>query len=544
MNNQDRRKVATMTEEPTPANAKGISRRAFGAAAALGGLAAGAGLGFSQSAAAATSAGATPTPASAQQGAAPSPWALHNYDFANTRNVTQTPIGSNNVAELTVKWQFPLPAGGFFGAFASNPLVVGGVVYLIDLNSTVYALDVEKGSLLWQKSFNSANLGPNGVAWGNGRLFGTTSTGVFALNAKTGATVWSVELIRDGLGGLEVAPLIYGDTVVVSTAPPTTQGYIPRAMGVIYALDAATGATRWSFNTVKDGDLWGNAAVNSGGGMWYPPSLDANGRLYLGTGNPAPYPGTTALPNGGSRPGPNLYTSSLVSLDGTSGELLWYQQITPHDLRDYDFQASPILTTVPVNGVTTPIVIGAGKSGIVAAFRAADGQPLWSLPVGKHQNDLGPLPDTTVVVYPGTFGGVETPMALSNGVLFVPWVDAASEMSSTSLVNFGVPNLPEGRGGLAAVNAATGQVLWQNALPQMALGAATVANDVVFTSTLVGDIFAFDVATGATLWSATAPNGINSFPAIYADTLLVGAAANVPWAIPNPKSALVAYSLK
>ena len=85
------------------------------------------------------------------------------------------------------------------------------------------------------------------------------------------------------------------------------------------------------------------------------------------------------------------------------------------------------------------------------------------------------------------------------------------------------------------------KVLWQHKLPAMDLGAATVANDVVFTSTYAGLIYAFDTETGKTLWKTRAPAGINSFPAIDGDTLLVGAGTS--GVEKKPQFQLVAYSL-
>jgi len=93
-----------------------------------------------------------------------------------------------------------------------------------------------------------------------------------------------------------------------------------------------------------------------------------------------------------------------------------------------------------------------------------------------------------------------------------------------------------------AVDAASGKVLWQRKLPQADFGGAAVANDVVFTSDFAGTIYAFDAQTGKTLWTTQAPAGINSFPAIDGDTLLVGAAA--PGFRKNPQFQLVAYSLQ
>ena len=51
--------------------------------------------------------------------------------------------------------------------------------------------------------------------------------------------------------------------------------------------------------------------------------------MYVGTGNPVPFPGAEGLPWGASRPGPNLYTDSLVKLNAKTGKLEWYYQVDP-----------------------------------------------------------------------------------------------------------------------------------------------------------------------------------------------------------------------
>jgi outer membrane protein assembly factor BamB len=116
-------------------------------------------------------------------------------------------------------------------------------------------------------------------------------------------------------------------------------------------------------------------------------------------------------------------------------------------------------------------------------------------------------------------------MAFADGRLFVPWLDFGARASASGLSGGFASNFKSGRGGLTAVDAATGKVLWQHKLPSMDFGAATVANDVVFTSTYAGVVYAYDTQTGKTLWSTQAPAGVNSFPAIDGDTLLIGAAA-------------------
>ena len=129
-------------------------------------------------------------------------------------------------------------------------------------------------------------------------------------------------------------------------------------------------------------DLWGNPGINSGGGLWDPPSFDSQGNLYIGIANPGPI-GQDGWPKGypwgTSRPGPDLYTDSVVKLS-PQGKLLWYYQLTPHDLFDWDLQNSPVLTTA--NG--QPVVIDGGKAGILIELNAQTGKLLWKLPVGVH----------------------------------------------------------------------------------------------------------------------------------------------------------------
>jgi outer membrane protein assembly factor BamB len=471
-------------------------------------------------------------------------WPAHNYDLSNSRANLQTDINASNVATLKQKWAFKVPYSGAFGAFTSNPIVQNGVVYIEDPDSNVYALDQSTGKVKWAHKYKSVTPsgGPNGVALGYGLLYGATESSLFALDPSTGKQVWiSRKLTTSKTEGIDMTPQLFGNKVLISTIPgSSTNFYAGNAYGKVYALDAKTGKVDWMFSTVKGGEkLWGNPKLNSGGGLWYPPSVDSQGRVFLGVANPAPFPLTPKSPNGSTRPGPNLYTDSLVALDGDTGKVLWYQQVTAHDLRDLDFQVSPVIANIAVGGTQTEVVIGAGKSGKVIAFRADNGKRIWTLSIGKHQNDIGPLPKKAVSVCPGALGGVETPMALNAGLVYVPWVDLCFKESSTGLA--GGFSLAGGTGGLAAVDTSTGKVVWSHKYPTLAVGAATIANDVVFTETYDGTIYAYNAKTGAALWHAKAPNGINSFPAVTKTMFIVGAGA--PTGSKKPLNEIVAYSL-
>ena len=468
-------------------------------------------------------------------------WPAHNYDIANTRATTQASINSTNVSKLNVKWRFALKGASVFGIFSSTPIVLNGTVYLQDTNSNVYALDRSTGKLKWQHVFNKPDEGPNGVAYGYGRIYGATASNAFALDAQNGKLIWSRKLIRNGNEGIDMAPQLYDNTVLVSTVPGNPSSfYAGKGDGIVWALDAASGKPKWKFNTIQDGaELFGNPKVNSGGGLWYPPAVDSQGRVFLSVANPGPLYGTPKFPDGSSRPGRNLYTDSLVALNGQTGKMIWFQQAIAHDTRDYDLMIPAITTTLPINGVSTEIVLVAGKMGKAYAYRAADGKHLWTRPVGRHLNDTGPLPKKPENIFPGDLGGVETPMALAANRLFVPWADLHAVASASG--QKGGFNFQKGRGGLAAIDAATGRIVWQHKLPSMDFGAATVANDVVFTSDYAGTIYAFDTQSGKTLWTKKAPAGINSFPAIDGDTLLI--AASTTGFDKKPQFQLIAYSL-
>jgi outer membrane protein assembly factor BamB len=465
------------------------------------------------------------TPPCRPSGKATGTWSQANYDYANTRDATASLISSQNVNRLCVAWTFQVEGVSASGALATTPIVQSGTVYLQDLGSNVYAINLKTGALKWEKLYNTETPGPDGVAVDQGKVFVASSMQtIAALDAATGTQLWSDQIPQPDSQGIDQQLTAYQGTLYLSTIPGTSIAsfYKGGDMGIIYALDEQTGRITWSFNTVKDGDLWGNTQVNSGGGAWYPPALDTRtGTTYWGIGNAAPWPGTPQYPNGSSRPGPNLYTDSELALT-RSGQLQWYQQVKPHGLFDDDFEASPILTTATVKGVQKKVVIGAGKLGYVVAFDAQTGEQVWKTAVGMHQNDeTQDIPaGQTITVLPGAFGGVETPMALAGGVVYVPIVNAAAQLSATQQVGQVLSN---GTGELDAIDANSGKILWASPLKAPDFGGATVAGDLVFTSTYTGQVLAFNRSSGQQVWAWQSPVGINSPLTVAGDTVLLPA---------------------
>jgi alcohol dehydrogenase (cytochrome c) len=441
----------------------------------------------------------------------------------STRSVGVSPITSRSVAGLHVRWRFPIPGGSTFGAFASTPLVTGATVYIQDLSSSVYALDLRTGALRWTAHFVAPNDGPNGLAIAGTRIFGATDTTVFALDRGTGRRLWTRRLVNRREQFISIAPLAARGLVFMSTV-----GFAPGGRGALYGLDARSGRVRWRFETIRD--PWQFAAAG-GGGAWYTPSLASDGRLYVGNSNPGPWGGSPARPNGGMYPGAVPYTDSLLALRAGTGALEWFDQVTKHDVRDYDFEVSPI--------VVGDTVFGAGKAGRVVAWNRVTGKRLWTTAVGTHLNDLGPLPATFTTVCPGLWGGVLTPMSYARGRLFVPVAERC--MRERSIDPAFPADLTKGDGVVTAVAARTGRKLWTRRLGSPATGCTTVADDVVFAPTLDGRVYAFRAKDGRLLWQTTASAGINGCPTVGGGLLIVGAGAPVPGRITVPT--LTAYEV-
>jgi alcohol dehydrogenase (cytochrome c) len=430
-----------------------------------------------------------------------------------------------------MRWRFEFTAKpNFSGSFASNPVADRDTVYVQDLQSNVFALDRDTGALRWARRFRASNEGPNGLAVDNARVYGATDDAAFALSASTGKELWHRHLTSGSEQFVDVAPVAWKNLVFLSTV-----GYAPFGRGTIYALDAATGTVRWRFVTIAH--PWRYPLEAGGGGLWYPVSVDGRGRLYAGNSNPTPWGGTAKRPNGAAFPGPVAYTDSLLVLDARTGRLLWHDQVTPHDVRDYDFEATPILATLG----GTHLVLGAGKAGRVIAWNRDTRQRRWSAVVGLHRNDVGPLQRHRVTVCPGLLGGVETPMAYADGRLFVPVVDLCGWGSAVAQQKLTTVDPSHGRGRLVALDATTGRTMWERRLPSPDFGCATVANDVVFTSTYDGTVYALAARNGAILWRMKMRAGVNACPAVVGDLLLVGAGIRLP---DRATPELVAFALR
>lgn len=466
-----------------------------------------------------------------------------NSDLANSRNEPGT-IKASNVASLQAAWTLPLTGQSSFGSYASSPVVSKGVVYSQDLASNVQAIELSSGEVLWTKSYEQANLGPNGVVVQEGKVFAPTAAAIVALDQESGKQLWTTTLARNEVEGIDLAPG-YEDGVVYASTVPTNANslYEPGGVGILWALDGKTGKKLWSFDTVPK-NLWGNPDVNSGGGVWYTPAFDGKGSMYFGVGNPAPFPGDEQNPWGSSRPGRNLYTNSIVKMDAKTGKMDWYFQLNPHDLYDWDLQGPPIL----IESGGRELVVAAGKVGYVIALDAKSGKLVWKRAVGKHNghdNDglLAMRGETAKLkppfeIYPGTLGGVIAPMSTNGSRVFVPVVNHPVTVADGSTIE---ETNPENTGELVALNVNDGSLAWKREFAEApAFGATTVTNDLVFATTYDGKVHAYETGSGRPAWQVQLPAGTNAGVTVEEDTLIAPAGVA---AAEGQAAQIVAYRL-
>ena len=100
----------------------------------------------------------------------------------------------------------------------------------------------------------------------------------------------------------------------------------------------------------------------------YDPDLNLT---YWGVGNPGPDW------NGDNREGANLYSCSVVALDGDTGKLKWFFQFSPHDEFDYDSVQVPVLADVSWQGQPRKVLFFANRNGYFYVLDRATGQFLF-----------------------------------------------------------------------------------------------------------------------------------------------------------------------
>lgn len=428
--------------------------------------------------------------------------------------------------------------------------VTGGKVYLGTVDGRLLALDAKTGTPVWDVTVAEYE----GTTEVSTQLKKDDPLAQLGTIGQTGVSINAAPLVHDGKVFVGITGVGYGlhlaHGLPVGISVVGMSGEYGRP-GLMAAFDAETGKMVWEWDvtgpgwegefrsTTPDGvplnrDIdaeraeapkYADSWRYGGGSIYATPVVDAERNLLIfGTGNPSPQMADD------SRPGDNLYTSSLVALDLRTGKLAWYYQQVPHDRWNYDVANSPVLLDLDYEGQRVPAVAQAGKTGWVYVHDRRDGRLLFKSDAFVPQHDMFTPPQggEGVVIAPGADGGANwSPSAYDSqrhlfyvAALHMPTRYIAREQRLTDggmLRYTSMQNTDEVWGTLTALDlGAGGKLRWQVKTDEPMIGGLlATAGGLVFSGIGKGVFAAYNAGSGERLWSYQADAGVNAPPITY-----------------------------
>jgi alcohol dehydrogenase (cytochrome c) len=482
----------------------------------------------------------------------PENWLMYRRTYDGQGYSPLDEINTRNVTRLTPVWTL---STGVNEGHESPPIVNDGVMFVTTPFNRLLAIEAATGRVRWAyqrqlpADMQMAHPTNRGAAlYGNKIYMATSDAKLVAFDAATGSVVWEKE-IADYRAGyyMTLAPLAVHGKILVGAS-----GGERGIRGFVVAHDAETGEQAWKTYTIPapgepGSDTWPGDSWQTGGApTWitgtYDPALNLT---YWGTGNPGPWTGDT-------RPGDNLYTTSVVAFDADTGQIRGHHQYHWNDSWDWDEVDAPLLIDVARDGRTIPTLVHPGRNGYMwilerraqgigfvdafpyvfqDVFTAIDPQ------TGRPEYDMEKKP---AIGKPATFcpslhGGKNWPPAAYNPetrLLYVP----ANDNLCTTMVGEATEYVPgrgftgitgvtatlrEGAdhvGELQAWNLATGERVWTHEYGPFANWGPvlTTAGGLVFSGGTADRYFrAFDARTGELLWEYRLNSGVLGAPVAF-----------------------------
>jgi len=355
-------------------------------------------------------------------------WEVYGGNEENIKYSALDEINVNNVGQLEVAWEYASGEASETNStdMKTNPIIVDGILYGLNPQLKLFALDAASGEELWvfdpgEIPLQGANIGrgpfaastkiSRGMAFYDGgkddrRILYSPGGGhtLHCVDAATGKIISSfgnngmIDL-HDGLDvenahDLHISNtspgIIFEDLIIVGSRLSESAESLP---GHIRAFDVHTGERRWIFHTIPHpGELgyetWDNPEAYKyagGANVWGGFSLDKQrGIVYAGTGSATPdfY--------GAYRGGDNLFANCILALDARTGKLRWHYQTVRHDLWDWDLASHPILANVKKDGRDIDVVVQITKHGYIFVLDRETGEPIYPI-------DEVPVPQSSLI---------------------------------------------------------------------------------------------------------------------------------------------------
>ena len=476
----------------------------------------------------------------------PHNWLMYSGTLDSQRVSRLDSIHNRNVGGLELKWAYQIPE---IDRAETTPLVVDGVMFITEAPSNLVAVDAATGRPYWRYDHELPDdlricCGRNnrGVAiLGETLYMSTLDAHLVGIDARTGILVWD-SVVADYQSGYSktAAPLIVKDQVITGIA-----GGEFGIKGFIDSYDAQDGALLWRADTIPgpdhpDNRTWAGDSWRTGGAAsWitgtYDPDLDL---VYWGTGNPGPDW------NGDVRMGDNLYSDSVLALNGDSGELDWYFQFTPHDVHDWDAIQIPILADLEFDGEMRKVMMWANRNAFYYTLDRETGEFLLGKPYARQTWAEGLDENGRPIRVPGTsptYEGVVVAPSIGGGTNW--WSAAYSPRTELYYVNAydgeqkyfkrdedyvegerftgggGENVLPQEayQSAIRAIDPRTGDLRWEFLLqPRATAGVLATAGDLVFSGGVDGYFYALDAVSGRELWHIQLGSRVHSAPMSFA----------------------------
>jgi len=328
-------------------------------------------------------------------------WAIYRGDKKGSQYSELSQINAQNVHLLEPAWEYHHGNPERPGMY-SNSIIIDGLLYFTTPRVNAVAIDAATGEEVWRfinADYNEGQVirGRNRglVYWeddngNNKRIFNFVRDRVYALDAKSGALIKSfgengfIDLKKDLPVDYELADIevttpgaVYKDFLIVVSRVP--EG-ITSSPGDIRSYNALTGEFEWIFNTIPlkgqygyDTWEWEEDIHYGGANAWGGVTIDEErGWVFASTGSAA-----GEFIYGGSRKGENLFSSTVLALDASTGERKWHYQVTRHDIFDYDLPPAPILATITTEEGTKDVAVQLTKQGLIFVLDRDTGEPVF-----------------------------------------------------------------------------------------------------------------------------------------------------------------------